>query len=270
MSQNMRASDLKLFLSFAQRLADVSGPAVLKHFRKPIPIQNKATGGDFDPVTRADKAAEKAISDLLKVTFPDHGIIGEEFGTRNSDSAFQWVIDPIDGTRAYIMGSPMWGTLIGLLYEGKPVLGVMDQPFTGERLWSNGSGTYYSLRGNAPKRVKTRLCDKLEDATFTTTHPDLFVGPKQQKVLHELKSKVRMSRFGGDCYLYALLAQGFADLIIEAGLKIYDIAPLIPIIEGAGGRVTTWTGGSATNGGNVITSGDARLHDQALKILALG
>ena len=258
----------KDLLSFAHQLADLSGPVVMQHFRKPISIENKASGRAFDPVTKADRGAERVISQALKARFPSHGMVGEEYGSRNAASRYQWVIDPIDGTRAFIMGSPLWGTLIGLLDDGQPSVGVMDQPFTGERCWSAASASYLQKRGGKPKRIKTRACPRLEDAILTSTHPDLFEGAHHQQTLTSLKSRVRMTRYGGDCYGYTLLAAGFVDLIIETGLKSYDIVALIPIIERAGGRVTTWDGEPATSGGNVVASGDPRLHEAVLKAIA--
>ncbi len=268
MAGRARANDFQQLLSFAQDLADRSGPVILQHFRKPISIENKAGPGAFDPVTKADRAAERVIGRALKGRFPYHGLIGEEYGARNPESRYQWVVDPIDGTRAFIMGSPLWGTLIGLLDGGVPVLGIMDQPFTGERVWSGEKSSFLRVRDGAPKRIKTRACATIEDAILTSTHPDLFEGPKQQQALHRLKKSVRMTRYGGDCYGYALLAAGHVDLIVEAGLKTYDIAPLIPIIERAGGRITTWDGGPATQGGNIIAAGDARVHAAAMALIA--
>ena len=260
--------DFVALLKTAHELADLSGPAVLKHFRKPISIENKAGPGGYDPVTKADRAAERIISQTLKRDYPDHGLIGEEYGTRTPNGRFQWVVDPIDGTRAYIMGSPLWGTLIGLLDGGDPVLGLMDQPFTGERVWSAEKASYLRLRGSAPKKIRSRSCGSLGDAILTSTHPDLFEGPRQQQALLKLKSSVRMTRYGGDCYGYALLAAGFVDLIVEAGLKTFDIMPLIPIIERAGGVVTTWDGKPASGGGNIIAAGDARVHEAAMRLIA--
>lgn len=241
---------------------------MLQYFRKPVVIENKAGPGAFDPVTKADRAAERAVCKALKAQFPDHGLIGEEYGTRNPHSRYQWVVDPIDGTRSFIMGSPLWGTLIGLLEDGEPVLGLMDQPFTGERIWSDIRASYLRIRDGVSKRIKTRPCPRMDDAILTSTHPDVFEGPRQQQALQSLKRSVRMTRYGGDCYGYGLLAAGHVDLIVEAGLKTYDIAPLIPIIERAGGIVTTWDGGPATAGGNIVAAGDPRVHEAALKLIS--
>jgi histidinol-phosphatase len=261
------AAEFQAIVRVAHELADISGPVILKHFRKPMPVENKAVGGAFDPVTKADRGAEKAISHALAARFPDHGIVGEEFGTKPGTSAYQWIIDPIDGTRSFIIGSPLWGTLIGVLKDSVPVFGLMDQPFTGERFWSGDKATYSSVRGGRPTRLKTRECTRIEDAVLASTHPDLFESAEQSAALGALKAKARLTRYGGDCYNYCLLAAGHIDIIVEPGLKPYDIVALIPIIERAGGAVTTWTGASASNGGDIIATGDARLHEDALAMI---
>ncbi len=270
MTKRPGASAFPALLKFAHDLADLSGPAVLKHFRTPVEIDNKAAKGAFDPVTKADRAAEKVICRAIRAQFPDHGIVGEEYGTHDGAGRYNWVIDPIDGTRAFIMGSPLWGTLIGLLEDGNARLGLMDQPFTGERLWSGTTASYMRVGSGPTKKIKTRACANLGDAILTSTHPDLFEGQKQQKTLSALKGAVRMTRYGGDCYGYGLLAAGFVDLIVESGLKSYDIVALIPIIEKAGGVITTWDGKPATAGGNVIAAGDPRIHAAAMKLIARG
>jgi histidinol phosphatase-like enzyme (inositol monophosphatase family) len=262
------ASDFNSLLRCAHELADETGPTVLKYFRRPLKVTNKATGSAFDPVTNADRAAERMIAKVLRTRCPDHGLVGEEFGSRGGSGRFTWIVDPIDGTRAFIMGSPLWGTLIGLLDAGAPCLGVMDQPFTGERFWSGKTASYLRIGDAAPKKIRTRACARLEDAILTSTHPDLFESSRQRKILSDLSAAVRMTRFGGDCYGYCLLASGHVDLIIEPGLKTYDIAPLIPIIERAGGIVSTWDGLPASSGGDVIAAGDARVHEAALRLIA--
>jgi histidinol phosphatase-like enzyme (inositol monophosphatase family) len=261
------AAELQAIVRVAHELADISGPVILKHFRKTMPVENKAIGGAFDPVTKADRGAEKAISQALASRFPDHGIVGEEFGTKSGTSPYQWIIDPIDGTRSFIIGSPLWGTLIGVLKDGVPVFGLMDQPFTGERFWSTDKAAYHSVRGGRPARLKTRECTRIEDAVLTSTHPDLFESPEQAAALNTLKEKARLTRYGGDCYGYCLLAAGLVDIVIETGLKPYDIVALIPIIERAGGVITTWTGGSPASGGDIIATGDGRLHEDVLALL---
>ncbi len=261
------AAEFQAIVRVAHELADLSGPVILKHFRKVTPVENKAHGGAFDPVTKADRGAEKAIVQALAARLPNDGVVGEEFGTTAGTSPYQWIIDPIDGTRSFIVGSPLWGTLIGVLKDGKPIFGLMDQPFTGERFWSGDRASYLSTGGGRPTRIKTRACPRLEDAVLTSTHPDLFETPEQAQSLSRLKDLTRLTRYGGDCYNYCLLAAGFVDMVLEPALKSYDIVALIPIIERAGGRVTTWTGGDASNGGNVLASGDPRLHDAALELI---
>ena len=254
------------FVDFAHGLADISAEAILPYFRKSLSITNKAAGAGFDPVTPADRAAERAVRKAIRTRFPQHGITGEEYPPIAGEGRYRWLLDPIDGTRAFMMGSPLWGTLIGLLDGPEPVLGLMNQPFTGERFWSDGRVSRLRGRDGKARRLKTRSCARLTDATLTSTHPDLFSAPEAAG-FEAVKAHVRMTRFGGDCYGYCLLAAGFVDLILEAGLKSYDIVPLIPIIEGAGGRVTTWDGDPPTQGGRIIAAGDARVHKQALALL---
>ncbi len=267
MSGTVPATEFQAIARVAQELADISGPVILKHFRKPMPVENKAVGGAFDPVTKADRGAEKAIVQALATKFPDHGVVGEEFGTKPGTAPYTWVIDPIDGTRSFIIGSPLWGTLIGVLKDEKPVFGLVDQPFTGERFWSGEKAAYHSVRGGRPGRIKTRECTRIEEAVLTSTHPDLLESAEQSAALISLKSKARLTRYGGDCYGYCLLAAGFVDIIIEAGLKPYDIVAIIPIIERAGGMITTWTGGDPSAGGDIIATGDARLHEDVLALI---
>lgn len=260
-------------IAAAHTFADLSGAVVLKHFRRSLSLDNKAAGkaaggvAGFDPVTEADRAAERAIAKALKARFPTHALTGEEYGQANGESRYRWVVDPIDGTRAFIMGSPLWGTLIGLLDEEKPVLGLMDQPFTGERFWSGEKSAHMRRASGKASTLKTRNCRLIKEAVFTSTHPGLFKDGRQQEVLARFNAGARMTRYGGDCYGYCLLAAGFVDIIVEPDLKTYDIAPLIPIIERAGGVVTTWDGGPAASGGDIVASGDKRLHEAALKML---
>jgi myo-inositol-1(or 4)-monophosphatase len=263
----MRPS-FKALLDFAHELADLSGGVLRPYFRKPLAVTNKAGKGAFDPVTAADRAAERIIARAIAKRWPDHGLIGEEFGNTGDGARLCWVVDTIDGTRAFIMGSPLWGTLIGLRDGQTPLLGVMDQPFTGERFWSAEKASFLRSGSGKARRLKTRACPRLADATLTTTHPDLFEPGFETQAFARLKAKARMSRYGGDCYGYCLLAAGFVDMVVESGLKPYDVMALIPIIERAGGRVTTWKGEPATGGGRILATGDARLHDEALALLA--
>ena len=254
-------------LEFAHVLADLSAGAILGYFRKPLAVGNKAGPSAFDPVTAADRAAERAIRKAIRARFPDHGIVGEEYGAVAGKGRYRWLIDPIDGTRAFIIGSPLWGTLIGLMDGPTPSLGLMNQPFTGERFWSDGRRAAWSRSGGKPQRIATRPCARLADAVLTSTHPDLFADDDAVR-FNAVRSRVRMTRFGGDCYGYCLLAAGFVDLIVEAGLKAYDVVALVPIIEAAGGLVTTWDGAPATEGGRILAAGDQRVHQEAMAILS--
>lgn len=254
-------------LSFAHELADRSGTVTLRYFRKDMNVANKLSDGGFDPVTAADQAAERVMANLVARTFPDHGVVGEEYGTTASDARYRWVFDPIDGTRAFIMGQPMWGTLIGLLDGENPMLGIMNQPFTGERFWASQDAAHFRLGETRAKRIKTRSGVPLSSAILTTTHPDLFTVARDAKAFGRLSDVVRMTRFGGDCYNYCLLAAGHLDLVVEVDLKPHDIVALIPIVERAGGVITTWEGLPAINGGRIIAAGDKKLHQAALKVL---
>ena len=254
-------------IAFAERLADAAGSAVRPHFRAAAEAHNKAGAGDpFDPVTVADRAAEAAMRRLIATYYPDHKVYGEEEGGALSDDHPTWVLDPIDGTRAFILGLPMWGTLIALDLGSGPVLGIMDQPFTGERFIGH-DGSAQFIHGGQKRRLSTRRCGELGAAMLAATSPDMFTAPEEQKGFSALKAKVRLTRFGCDCYAYAMLAMGLIDLVVEANMRPFDIQALIPIIEGAGGMVTTWTGESARHGGRILASGDPKMHAAALTIL---
>jgi myo-inositol-1(or 4)-monophosphatase len=266
LSANPKPADPNL-VARAHALADVAAAATMPHFRVPLAVENKDGNGGFDPVTAADRAAEEAIADHLAEICPDHGLEGEEFGISRPQARLRWVVDPIDGTRAFITGSPMWGTLIGLLDGPEPVVGLMDQPFTGERFWSDGHTSLASRNGAEPRVMRSRTCTSLSSAVLMTTDPHLFPPGAERDGFERLRSQVRLTRYGGDCYAYALLASGFVDVIVETGLKPYDIVALIPIIEAAGGRVTEWSGGSAAKGGRILATGDPSLHDAILAVL---
>ncbi|MCJ2089955.1 histidinol-phosphatase [Methylobacterium sp. E-005] len=252
---------------FLDDLADASGRAILPFFRAQFGLDDKArSGAPFDPVTEADRAAEVVLRTMIGQTFPAHGILGEEFGSERTDAECVWVLDPIDGTRSFIAGLPTWGTLIGLTRNGVPVRGMMHQPYLGERF--TGDGKSARLRGPAGERtLLTRRSADLGQAILATTDPRLFAAGEETERFRALEGQVRMSRYGADCYAYCMLAAGQIDLVVEAGLKPYDIVALIPIIEGAGGRVTAWDGGSAAGGGRVVAAGDPRLHAAALRVL---
>jgi myo-inositol-1(or 4)-monophosphatase len=250
------------FASFVNDLATKSGQVILPFFRTMLSAEDKSRGGVFDPVTEADRAGEIA---MITTMFPSHGIVGEEFGAEKAESEFVWVLDPIDGTRAFMAGLPLWGTLIGLMRNGAPAYGLMHQPFIGERFFGDGGSAGY-VGPHGERRLMTRRCRSLADAVMSTTSPRLFdeaALPGYERV----EGAVKLTRYGYDCYAYCMLAAGHLDLVVESGLKSYDIVPLIPIIEGAGGIVTSWDGGPATQGGSVVACGDKRLHASVLELL---
>lgn len=253
------------FKAFVERLARVAGEAILPFFRTTLSIEDKGRGGGFDPVTAADRAAEAAMRALIRKSFPDHGIIGEEYGDENTEAEYVWSLDPIDGTKSFICGLPVWGTLIALTRAGEPVYGMMHQPFTREEFTGDGIAANY--RGPAGTRtLRVRRCATLADAILTTTSPLLMKEP-DLKAFRKIEEAVRLSRYGGDCYAYCMLAAGHVDLVIETELKPYDVLPLIPIITGAGGIITSWEGGSAKAGGRVIAAGDPRVHAATMALL---
>jgi myo-inositol-1(or 4)-monophosphatase len=253
------------FASFVESLATYSGEAILPFFRTSLAALDKSTNGAFDPVTEADRAAEVAMRRLINANFPSHGIVGEEFGAEKADAEYVWVLDPIDGTRAFICGFPMWGTLIGLTRQGRPVYGMMNQPFSRERFSGDCQASHYEGPAG-PRTLRARDCANLSQAILATTHP-AAMSLAERQLYDRVEAKAKMSRYGGDCYAYAMLAAGHIDLVVEAGLKPYDIVALIPIIEGAGGVVTSWSGGDASRGGTVIAAGDKRIHEEALALL---
>ncbi len=252
------------FAAFVDELATVSGETILPFFRTALAVENKKIGG-FDPVTAADRAAEGAMRALIRRTFPDHGIVGEEYGTERGDAEYVWVLDPIDGTKSFISGMPAWGTLIGLLRFGEPVFGMMHQPFTRERFSGDSGRAHY--RGPAGEReLRVRECANLADALLYTTSPRLMQ-ERDRAAFSRVEDMVRLSRYGGDCYAYCMLAAGQIDLVIETELKPHDILPLVPVILGAGGIVTSWDNGPPHMGGRVVVAGDKRVHEAALEAL---
>ena len=244
-------------IALAHALADASGTAIRPYFRAPFAKEMKA---DASPVTQADQEAEAAIRALLEQERPTDGIIGEEYGADRPDAERVWVLDPIDGTRAFIGGRPIFGTLIALLEGGKPVLGVIDQPISGER-WIGAKGRPTLLNGQP---ARARPCGDLANALFATTAPWLCSS------FDAVRAATGDTLLGGDCYNYALLASGHADLVVEDGLKLYDFAALLPVVEGAGGRMTDWQGQTLDqhSAGDVVAVGDPALLDQVLPILA--
>jgi myo-inositol-1(or 4)-monophosphatase len=253
------------FATFVDELAHVSGDTIRPFFRTALSVENKSSSGGFDPVTAADRAAESAMRALIKKTFPEHGIIGEEFEPHQPDAEYVWVLDPIDGTKSFISGMPAWGTLIALMRHREPIYGVMHQPFTRELFSGDGRGANY--RGPVGDReLRVRSCRSLEDAILFTTSP-LLMNAADREAFGRVEQAARLSRYGGDCYAYCVLAAGHVDVVIETELKPHDVLALIPIIEGAGGIMTTWENGRPHEGGRIIAAGDRRVHAQAMKIL---
>jgi myo-inositol-1(or 4)-monophosphatase len=254
------------FAAFVDKLATVSGEAILPFFRTALTVEAKhRDDGAFDPVTAADRAAEAAMRTLIRESFPAHGIIGEEYGSEQADAEYVWVLDPIDGTKAFISGMPVWGTLIGLSRFGEPVFGMMHQPFTRERFAGDGGAAHY--RGPAGKRdLRVRSCASLKEAIIYTTSP-LLMKSADRDCFRRVEEKARMSRYGGDCYGYCMLAAGLIDIIIETELKPHDVMALIPIVTGAGGVMTTWENGPPQRAGRIVAAGDRRVHAAALELL---
>ncbi len=252
-------------LQFASELADAAAGAILPHFRNLESIERKGSGA-FDPVTEADKSAERAMRALIEVRRPSDGIIGEEYPDTQSETGWHWLLDPIDGTRAFVAGLPVWTTLISLINpEGDPVIGIIDQPVLGERYlgWPGGAALE---SGNKRMPLKVSDCTHLHAATIATTDPFLF-GPAEQEAWTQLRSAARMTRYGLDAYAYARLAAGTIDLVAEAGLQPWDTGAIIPVMRGAGGLATDWQGRPAKPGGQIVCAATPSLLDQALKAL---
>jgi myo-inositol-1(or 4)-monophosphatase len=268
MVDHIDAAQIAAWELLAQAAADAAADAVMPYFRSGLAAENKADNGGYDPVTLADRAAEVAIRGVIASAEPSHGFFGEEYGSVDGNSDLQWVVDPIDGTRAFVLGLPTWGTLIALQHRGRSILGVMAQPFTRERFWSGDGQSWFRGPDGTTRPLKTRTCTDLSRAMLSSTHPDLFAAGDERDGFRRVLGASRDCRYGGDCYAYCLVAMGLIDLVVEAGLKAYDVAALVPIIEGAGGIMTTWDGRPADGGGRIIAAGDALVHAQALALLA--
>jgi histidinol phosphatase-like enzyme (inositol monophosphatase family) len=251
---------------FFTLLADAAASQTLPFFRQHGAVIDKGTGVGikaYDPVTQADRAAEQALRALIKEKFPSHGILGEEFGGEGLNNKYVWVIDPIDGTRSFISGIPVWGTLVGLTDEGRAIAGFMSQPYTNELFWACNGKSYRCKEGVEIKNLVSNVTD-LAQATLITTSPHLF--NNRDRINYDIiERKVKLFRYSYDCYAYAMLAAGFVDLIIDTMLETYDIIALIPIIEAAGGVITDWKGDRAEQGGNIIAAASPQLHKAALE-----
>jgi histidinol phosphatase-like enzyme (inositol monophosphatase family) len=257
-------SDISALFSTFVEMAEATKLAALPHFRSDISVTNKLAEG-FDPVTEADMATERAIRALIERDYPDDGILGEEYGLVRAEAAHRWVIDPIDGTRAFISGLPIWGTLVGRMLNGKAVAGMMAQPFTDELFMADGEKAVRRWRGQETA-LKVSGCRNLREAKIFTTSPHLFGGAMRAK-WDLLEAKARLFRYGTDCYAFAMVAAGFADLVIDPSLKPYDIVGLIPLIEQAGGVVATLGGHAPEEGGDVVAAASPELLEAAMAVM---
>jgi len=262
-------------IAFAHKLADRAGEVIRPYFRQRIDVVDKTMVVEgqtvFDPVTAADRGGEEAIRAIIDRERPDDGILGEEFGEKPGKSGLRWVLDPVDGTRAFITGRHEWGCLIALEKDGRPVLGIIDQPVLRERFVGISDGaqkscTLHSPNGAEPIRV--RECGDIGQAILCATSPVDYFNGEERSALRRIRAKVRMSRWGGDCYIFGVLAMGYVDLIVESYFKRWDVAALMPVIEGAGGLITNWQGGDCSAGGQCLASGDKRIHHAALQLIA--
>lgn len=252
------------FLPFAHHLADLSGAAIRPWYRTDLALSDKGGHHDFDPVTEGDRAGELAMRAAIGAAHPGHGILGEEHGRAPGTEPWEWVLDPIDGTRAFVAGLPTWGTIIGLRHADVPVLGVVDQPVSGERWWGcEGRAFLRDHRGERPIRARRGVA--LRDALFATTTPELFQTPAQRALLGALQTHTRLRRYGGDCFNYVLVATGSIDVVVERALQPYDVVGVIPIVEAAGGVMTNWAGGPAGEGGGAVAAGSPELHAEVMR-----
>ena len=247
---------------FAVESAREAARVSLAYFRGAFQETDKGGPGAFDPVTQADREAEAALRRLIRARYPDHGVIGEEYGEDRPDADHVWILDPIDGTRAFIAGLPLWTNLIALRAEGQATVGVIGQPYLDEIFLGGPSGARL-LHGGSETPLAVRACERLTDAVIATTDPDLFTGA-ELGAWTQVRAAARLARLGCDAYAYAMLASGRIDLVAESGLKVWDWSALVPVIEAAGGRVTDWRGGQPDGNGQILAAGDPRVAEQAM------
>jgi histidinol phosphatase-like enzyme (inositol monophosphatase family) len=261
-----RLAELQAFiLDLNAAAADVALPL----FRSGLAMQSKtAPGADYDPVTEADQGAERAIRRLIAERYPDHGVLGEEYGADRDNAEFVWVLDPVDGTRAFVAGLPLWTTLIGLRYQGQPILGSIGQPYLGEVFTGSPLSGSKLIKDGRETPLNVRACPLLTEATLAATDPVGCFTPSEQAAFAQVRAAARLTRLGADAYLFAMVAAGAIDLVVEAGLKAWDLDPVIPVIEGAGGVVTNWRGDApGRGGGQAAAAGDRACLDEALVAL---
>lgn len=262
----MQRDEIEAYLRFAVEAVEAVGPIALGYFRRGVTVADKATGGFYDPVTAADREIEAALRLSIEQRFPGHGIIGEEAEAKVGVDSLSWVIDPIDGTRAFITGMPAWGIMLGLIEAGEPRLGVVHQPFIGETFYGDGSGAWLRAAGETGE-MRARATRDIADAVLYCTHPSMFDG-RDLAAFQRVADACRLSRYGGDCYAYCMLALGEVDMVVENGLQPYDILPLMPILEGAGAVVSDWQGERPLQGGRVAVAATTELHAALLSTLA--
>ncbi len=260
-------AELHYLSTLAGLAADAAARVTCQYFRRDMAIENKAAAGNFDPVTIADREAELAIRSVLQEHRPQIGFYGEEHATIASENGLMWVVDPIDGTRAFMSGMPLWGTLIGLYNGEDSILGVLDQPILKER-YVAFDGHSQLITPESTRHLSTRLTGDIADAVAYCTTPDMFTNDAAMACFQSIRNDVKLMRYGGDCYAYALLAAGHVDIVLDCDLQPYDIQALIPIIQAAGGVVTDWSGESAVDGGYIVATGSQALHDHLLPMLA--
>lgn len=257
-------SSTQELLDFAVRIAEDAGRIALRYFRTPLDVTSKSES-EFDPVTRADRETEARLRQLIAESYPDHGIIGEEHGVTKG-GRMKWIIDPIDGTRGFVSGSPLWGMLVGLMDGEEPLLGVIHNPYLRETYYGSEAGAFYRTAG-AARAIHARATASLAEAVLYCTHPAMFGDEASRRAFERVDAACRFSRFGGDCYGYALLASGYVDLVVEDSLEPYDVIPLIPLVRAAGGVISDWDGGPPLHGGRVVAAGSPALHEEALQLL---
>ena len=264
----MMAAGNAAYAEFALAAARKAGAAILPYFRVPIPVDDKGGARGYDPVTEADRGAEDVIRKAIMRGWPGHGIEGEERGVETGTVPLTWVIDPIDGTRSFIVGQLHWATLIALNDGRRPVVGVVHQPYVEESFVACDGASEWRRHGQR-RQLATRRCPRIQDAIVATTDPRHFVSVTQMHAWRAATDGARLVRYGGDCYCYTQVAMGLTDIVIETGLQAYDVQALIPLIEYAGGMMTNWEGGSCQRGGDVLACGDPALHAEILRRIAL-
>ncbi|QNT68523.1 histidinol-phosphatase [Defluviicoccus vanus] len=254
-------TDLSVFVQRAEAMADAVRPVVLKYFADPVAFQRKS---DSSPVTAADREAEAVMRRLIEQTWPDHGILGEEYGADRTDTSFVWVLDPIDGTKSFVTGKPLFGTLIALTRDGVPIVGIIDMPALGQR-WVGAEGRVTTFNGEP---VSVRSCPNLADAWLYATSPQMFEGD-DVAAFERLRQRCYAAVYGADLYAYGLVARGRVDLVCEASLQPYDYCAVVPVLQGAGGTITDWEGRALglTSGGRVLAAGDRKAHAAGLAAL---